>query len=65
MKSMTQQEKERLYKKIATTAQNWLARGFDNETIAKGIWNRFGYLTEVKNGQVNVFADKQIVVEVK
>jgi hypothetical protein len=33
-------------------AQKWLKAGHTAEVVAKGIWNRFGYLTEAKGGMV-------------
>lgn len=33
-------------------ARKWLNAGHSPEVVAKGIWNRFGYLTEAKNGEV-------------
>lgn len=33
-------------------ARKWLAAGHAAEIVAKGIWNRFGYLTEAKGGKV-------------
>lgn len=38
--------------KAIETVDNWFAKGYTAEQIAKGIWNKFGYSTEVKNGNL-------------
>lgn len=30
------------------TVNRWMAKGYDAKTIAKGIWNKFGYLSDVR-----------------
>ena len=43
--------------KATELARTWLAKGFDEETCVKGIWNRFGYSFSrqiVQNAKVSV-----------
>lgn len=35
-------------------AKKWQAKGYDLETIGKGIWNRFGFLYSVKNNTLYI-----------
>lgn len=30
------------------TVTRWMAKGYDAKTIAKGIWNKYGYLSDVR-----------------
>ena len=55
MKAITRAEWTRKYTKICAAAQRWHAKGYTAEQIANGIWNNWGYPTEVDNGAVIVW----------
>jgi len=38
----------------AELARKWLNAGHSPEVVAKGIWNRFGFPTQAKEGGVNI-----------
>ncbi len=59
MKSLTAQEIARKHNKVIARANEWLSKGYSLETIATGIWNNFGYSTEVKNNKVNIYGRNQ------
>lgn len=35
-------------------ANDWLNNGYDSKTVANGIWNKFGYTTQIKNGVLEI-----------
>lgn len=35
-------------------ARKWIEKGYDLETVAKGIWNKFGFLTSVKGDSLKI-----------
>lgn len=50
----TRNEADKMFNKMVKVAQKWHTNGHSLETIAKGIWNKFGYLAQVKNGVIEV-----------
>ena len=38
----------------ASIARKWLAAGHSPEVVAKGIWNRFGFLSSAKGNAVDI-----------
>lgn len=38
----------------AVLARKWLSNGHSAEVVAKGIWNRFGFLTSAKGTAVDI-----------
>jgi hypothetical protein len=46
---------EKKFQRIVAIAQTWQARGDSAEAIACGIWNNWGYSTDVRDGQVNIY----------
>ena len=45
----TQKETDKRNAKVCRKAQDWLARGFSLEQVAKGIWNKTGNPATVRN----------------
>jgi hypothetical protein len=41
------------------TARNWLAKGHSPDVVCKGIWNRYGYGGEVRDGVVCFYLGKK------
>lgn len=50
----TLQEQNKKRDKAAKAAQTWLKREFTPEQVAKGIWNKVGYVTSVEDGKVQI-----------
>jgi hypothetical protein len=62
---LTQKEIDRIERKIAARAAT-LRQSYSPEKVAEFVWNRYGYPTQVINGQVQIWSDyrHQIVATV-
>lgn len=43
---------------VIETARRWLAAGHSPDVVCKGIWNRYGYSGEVRDGVLRFYFDK-------
>jgi len=63
MKKLTAKQLEKHEQKIIVQAKVWLQK-YSPEQVSALIWNRFGYLTGVKNGVV-YFQGHNGILEIK
>ena len=46
---------------MIVTAMQWQANGATPEVLAENVWRAYGYQTQVKNGNVEIWARHQVI----